>query len=136
MVSIASIAQGRSCMRISDRSCSIPSNWSGMSVRKNRGSIGYHGCSMGNNGCMGYNRSSGMRSMALSFNYCIETIVRISSVVYGTSGAVGFNQAVMSLNGIAFTLFRLFLYVTGVCIMNSIAELVVSWGLKSIPILF
>ena len=90
----------------------------------NRSSVSY------NRSSMSYNRSSRMSSMSGVFNNSVESVVRISSVVNSSGGAVRLGQTVVSLNSVTFTLFRLFLYVTGVGIVNSVIVLVMSRSLE------
>ena len=50
----------------------------------------------------------------------------ISGVVDSSGGAVGLNKAVFTLNSVAFALFWLLFYISGVSVMNSVIKIVVS----------
>jgi hypothetical protein len=59
----------------------------------------------------------------------VESTVMVGGVLNGARGAIWFNQAVVPLNFVTNSLLGLLLDVVGVVILNSIAELVVSWSL-------
>jgi hypothetical protein len=102
------------------------SYWSSMSYSHRSVSYSYR--------CVSYNRSSRVSGVSGVLNDSVESVVGISGVVNSSGGAVGLNQAVVTLNSVAFTRLGLFLHVTGVGIMDSIAELIVSRSLENIYI--
>lgn len=53
---------------------------------------------------------------------CVESMVVIGCVIYGTDWTVRFNEGVLSLNNITITDFMLGFYVSGVGVMNTIVE--------------
>jgi hypothetical protein len=61
----------------------------------------------------------------------VEAGVLVSGVVYGTGGAICFEQLVVTFNFIADAFFGLFLYVMSVFVSHTILEFILSWGLKN-----
>lgn len=60
----------------------------------------------------------------------VETVVVISSVVHSTDGTIGFGNGVVTLYNISIALFVLGLVVSGMGILNSIAECIFGVGLE------
>ena len=101
---------------------SVGSYWSSVSYNGSGVSYSYR--------CVSYSyRMSGVSGV---LNDSVESVVGISGVVDSSGGAVGLKKAVVTLNNITLSLFRLFLHVSSVSIMNSVVEVVVGWSLKEI----
>ena len=60
----------------------------------------------------------------------IESTVMVGGVLDGARGAVGLHQAVVTFNLVTYTLLSLLLDIMCLCVLNSIPELVLWWGLK------
>lgn len=67
---------------------------------------------------------SWMLSMTGSNNLCVETVVLVSSVFYGTNGAVSFMKGIFTVNGVTITNFMLVVMIMGMSISNTVFKLV------------
>lgn len=67
--------------------------------------------------------------VADSFNNSIETIVLVSGIFNYALGAIRFDKRVGALHDISVTVFLLGFDVLGVCVMNTIVELVAGMSL-------
>lgn len=60
----------------------------------------------------------------------VESTVMVGGVLDGASGAIRFNQAVVTFHFVTYTFLGLLLNVMCVCIFNSILEFILWWSLK------
>jgi hypothetical protein len=70
-----------------------------------------------------------MNSLSGFLDLRLEPRVLVSSVVYGTSGAVSFKQLVVAFNFVTVTFLSLLLDVLGVWVLHSVLEFVFRMGL-------
>jgi hypothetical protein len=71
-----------------------------------------------------------MSGVSVSCDDGVESVPVVSSVLDCTSGAIGFNDTVVSVNFVANASFGLFFDVIGLCIINIILKLVAGFYLK------
>jgi hypothetical protein len=68
-------------------------------------------------------------SVVFPVNDSIESIVRISGVLYNTPGTIGFDEGVAAVNDVTLAGLGLALDVTGVGVMDGVLELVLGMGI-------
>jgi hypothetical protein len=66
------------------------------------------------------------------YDFGVEPIMLIGSVLHCTGGSVGFHETVLTLNNISVSLLRLFLDVTSVLVIHSILKFVFRVSLRTI----
>ncbi|KAF4527593.1 hypothetical protein B566_EDAN016392 [Ephemera danica] len=111
--------------------------WSSVSV-SHGSSVGmsYRGSSVGIGSCRGSSgvamtmgNRGGVHSVSRASDLSVETVVGISGVVHGAGGAIGLQQAVVSLDHVTVAGLALALLVAGVRVSNAVLEAVFGVGL-------
>jgi hypothetical protein len=85
---------------------------------------------VGDNGRSHLNGSGWVDSLSGLSDDSVEPSVMVGRVLDGTSGAIGFNQAVVAFNFVTYSLLSLFLDVVSMCVLNSVPKFVLRWGLE------
>lgn len=73
-----------------------------------------------------------MDNLTVLSDHCVETVVRIGSVLYFANTAVRFHQGVLAFDSITVTDFSLRLLISSMRIFYTILEFILSWCLKHI----
>ena len=112
----------------------------GSSVSVSHGSsvgMSYRGSSVGIGSCRGSSgvamtmgNRGGVHGVSRASDLSVETVVGISGVVHGAGGAIGLQQAVVSLDHVTVAGLALALLVAGVRVSNAVLEAVFGVGLR------
>ena len=71
-----------------------------------------------------------VHSLTSSIHHCVESVVVVGGVLHGSDGAIGFVQAVCTLDHVSVPGFPLALGVSGFVIAHAVIEVVLGMGLK------
>lgn len=79
-----------------------------------------------------YRFSTGMLGMPTSRNDSVESVMVVRLVFDVSNAAIRFNQRILSFDDITISLFDLFLYITGMIVLNPVVETILWISLSKI----